>query len=82
MKQIKNDAWAEVNKMKEDPQWVERTMDSVRQEVKQEAKRLADDAVDPRQLPESNISKEELDTLVVKDEALRSKVLLTLARRN
>ena len=76
MKQIKNDAWAEVNKMKEDPQWVERTMDGVRQEVKQEAKRLADDAVDPRQLPESNISKEELDTLVVKDEALRSKVLL------
>jgi hypothetical protein len=76
MAKIKKDAWAEVNKMKEDPQWVERMMGNVKEEVKQEAKRLADDSVDPRQLAESNINKEELATLVVKDEALRKKVLL------
>ena len=75
MKQIRDNAWAEVNKMKQDGDWVKRTMATVRSEVKQEAERLADDAVDPRQLPESNINKEELDSLVVKDEALRSKVL-------
>ena len=75
MAKIKKDAWAEVNKIKADPKWVDDTMKTVKEEVKTEARRLADDSVDPRQLPESNLNKEELDTLVIKDEALRSKVL-------
>ena len=75
MSRIKQNAWDEVNKMADNVDWRTREMATVKNEVKQEAARLADDAVDPRQLPESNINKEELDTLVVKDEALRKKVL-------
>ena len=75
MSRIKQNAWDEVNKMADNVDWRTREMATVKNEVKQEAARLADDAVDPRQLPESNINKEELDTLVIKDEALRKKVL-------
>jgi len=72
---IENNALNEVNKMADNVDWKNREMDNVRKEVKQEALRQADDSVDPRQLNESNINKEELDTLVIKDEALRSKIL-------
>ena len=75
MSQIRKNAQEQVKKMADDPNWVDAEMKIVKNEVKEEAARQADDAVDARQIDESNINKDEIDSLVIKDEALRRKVL-------